>query len=57
MAERVAGPEIERLIHLLARLPGLGRARRGGPHCISSASAKSFLRRCQARSTQPMKKS
>jgi len=26
MAERVAGPEIERLIHLLARLPGLGTA-------------------------------
>ena len=24
MAERIAGPEIERLIQLLARLPGLG---------------------------------
>ncbi|MGH6868957.1 MAG: recombination mediator RecR, partial [Methylocella sp.] len=24
MGERVAGPEIERLIQLLARLPGLG---------------------------------
>lgn len=36
MAERVAGPEIERLIHLLARLPGLGprSARRAALHLI-----------------------
>jgi hypothetical protein len=27
-------PEIERLIQLLARLPGLGRARRGARRCI-----------------------
>ena len=45
MAEHIAGPEIERLIHLLARLPGLGRARRAAPRCISSASVKSFSRR------------
>jgi recombination protein RecR len=36
MAERVAGPEIERLIQLLARLPGLGprSARRATLHLI-----------------------
>ena len=37
MAERVAGPEIERLVQLLARLPGLGprSARRAALHLIS----------------------
>lgn len=36
MADRVAGPEIERLIQLLARLPGLGQrsARRAALHLI-----------------------
>ncbi len=36
MAERVAGPEIERLIQLLARLPGLGprSARRAALHLV-----------------------
>ena len=34
MAKATAGPEIERLIQLLARLPGLGRARRAAPRCI-----------------------
>ena len=36
MAERVVGPEIERLIQLLARLPGLGprSARRAALHLI-----------------------
>ena len=36
MAERVAGPEIERLVQLLARLPGLGprSARRATLHLI-----------------------
>lgn len=36
MAERVAGPEIEKLIQLLARLPGLGprSARRAALHLI-----------------------
>ena len=36
MAERVAGPEIERLVQLLARLPGLGprSARRAVLHLI-----------------------
>ncbi len=36
MAERIAGPEIEKLIHLLARLPGLGprSARRAALHLI-----------------------
>ena len=36
MAERVAGPEIERLIQLLARLPGLGprSARRASLHLV-----------------------
>ena len=36
MSERVAGPEIERLIQLLARLPGLGprSARRAALHLI-----------------------
>lgn len=36
MAERIAGPEIERLIQLLARLPGLGprSARRAALHLL-----------------------
>ena len=36
MAERIAGPEIERLIQLLAKLPGLGprSARRAALHLI-----------------------
>ena len=36
MASQVAGPEIERLIQLLARLPGLGprSARRAALHLI-----------------------
>src|SRR6516164_6842400 len=36
MAERIAGPEIERLVQLLARLPGLGprSARRAALHLI-----------------------
>ena len=36
MAERIAGPEIEKLIQLLARLPGLGprSARRAALHLI-----------------------
>ena len=36
MAQSVAGPEIERLIQLLARLPGLGprSARRAALHLI-----------------------
>ncbi len=36
MAERIAGPEIERMIQLLARLPGLGprSARRAALHLI-----------------------
>ena len=36
MAEHIAGPEIERLIQLLARLPGLGprSARRAALHLI-----------------------
>ncbi|HTV33927.1 MAG TPA: recombination mediator RecR [Methylocella sp.] len=36
MGDRVAGPEIERLIHLLARLPGFGprSARRAALHLI-----------------------
>jgi recombination protein RecR len=36
MGQRVAGPEIERLIQLLARLPGLGprSARRAALHLI-----------------------
>jgi recombination protein RecR len=34
MQKRVTGPEIERLIQLLARVPGLGaRARPGVPRC------------------------
>jgi recombination protein RecR len=41
MAERVAGPEIERLIQLLARLPGLGprSARRAALHLIRKRDA------------------
>ena len=41
MGERVAGPEIERLIQLLARLPGLGprSARRAALHLIKQARA------------------
>ena len=41
MAARVAGPEIERLIQLLARLPGLGprSARRAALHLIKKREA------------------
>jgi recombination protein RecR len=41
MAESVAGPEIERLIQLLARLPGLGprSARRAALHLIRKREA------------------
>jgi recombination protein RecR len=41
MAERIAGPEIERLIQLLARLPGLGprSARRAALHLIRKRDA------------------
>src|ERR1700749_4405856 len=41
MAENVAGPEIERLIQLLARLPGLGprSARRAALHLIRKREA------------------
>ena len=60
MAERVAGPEIERLIQLLARLPGLGprSARRAALHLIrkreellspladAMAVARSSIRTC-----------
>ena len=60
MAERVAGPEIERLIQLLARLPGLGprSARRAALHLIrkreellgpladAMARAKDTIRTC-----------
>ena len=37
MAQSIAGPEIERLIQLLARLPGLGprSARRAALHLIN----------------------
>ncbi len=62
MAERVAGPEIERLIQLLARLPGLGprSARRAALHLIrkreellgplseAMASARASIRTCSA---------
>lgn len=61
MAERVAGPEIERLIQLLARLPGLGprSARRAALHLIrrreellgpladAMARARDTIRTCQ----------
>ena len=60
MAERVAGPEIERLIQLLARLPGLGprSARRAALHLIrkreellapladAMASARTSIKTC-----------
>ncbi len=60
MAERVAGPEIERLIQLLAKLPGLGprSARRAALHLIrkreellgplaeAMARAKETIRTC-----------
>lgn len=60
MADRVAGPEIERLIQLLARLPGLGprSARRAALHLIrrreellgpladAMATARSAIRTC-----------
>jgi recombination protein RecR len=58
MAERVAGPEIERLIQLLARLPGLGprSARRAALHLmrkreellspLSDALATAYARIC-----------
>lgn len=41
MATAVAGPEIERLIQLLARLPGLGprSARRAALHLIKKREA------------------
>src|ERR1700752_172789 len=41
MAQSVAGPEIERLIQLLARLPGLGprSARRAALHLIKKREA------------------
>ena len=41
MASAVAGPEIERLIQLLARLPGLGprSARRAALHLIKKREA------------------
>src|SRR5512136_86508 len=41
MAKSTAGPEIERLIHLLARLPGLGprSARRAALHLIKKREA------------------
>jgi len=41
MAAAVAGPEIERLIQLLARLPGLGprSARRAALHLIKKREA------------------
>ena len=62
MAERVAGPEIERLIQLLARLPGLGprSARRAALHLIrkreellgplaeAMALAKTTIKTCSA---------
>ena len=62
MAERVAGPEIERLIQLLARLPGLGprSARRAALHLIrkredllgpladAMALAKTNIKTCSA---------
>ena len=37
MADRIAGPEIERLITLMAKLPGLGRrsARKAALHLIN----------------------
>ena len=44
MADRVGGPEIERLIQLLARLPGLGprsaRARGAAPHPPARGTAR-----------------
>lgn len=60
MAERVAGPEIERLIQLLAKLPGLGprSARRAALHLIrkreellgpladAMANAKASIKTC-----------
>ncbi len=60
MAERIAGPEIERLIQLLARLPGLGprSARRAALHLIrkreellgpladAMASARTHIKTC-----------
>ena len=62
MAERVAGPEIERLIQLLARLPGLGprSARRAALHLIrkredllgpltdAMATARANIKTCSA---------
>ena len=62
MAERIAGPEIERLIQLLARLPGLGprSARRAALHLIrkreellspladAMANAHAHIRVCSA---------
>ena len=62
MAERVAGPEIERLIQLLGRLPGLGprSARRAALHLIRKreellgplsdalATARTAIKTCSA---------
>ncbi len=62
MAERVAGPEIERLIQLLARLPGLGprSARRAALHLVrkreellgpladAMANARATIKTCSA---------
>ena len=62
MADRVAGAEIERLIQLLARLPGLGprSARRAALHLIrkreellgpladAMATARTNIRTCTA---------
>lgn len=41
MSKRIAGPEIERLIQLLARVPGLGprSARRAALHLIKKKEA------------------
>jgi recombination protein RecR len=50
MAERVAGPEIERLIQLLARLPGLGprSARRAALHLIRKREEHEKIMVCSA---------
>ena len=56
MATAVAGPEIERLIQLLARLPGLGprSARRAALHLIKKREAlmTPLAARCRWRSTR-----
>jgi hypothetical protein len=50
MAQAVAGPEIERLIQLLARLPGLGprSARRAALHLIAARAASRAVERGHA---------